>query len=183
MGKVNWEEAKLLYVADTRMSYAVLAKHYGVAKPTVQAHGTKHKWTELRKQVSEQRVQAILEAAGDSYTEFEVRQVKYFKYVQASALQALNLINKEMSSGVKKYHASAIATLERIISDAMTQERLVLGIHYKPVRHPNDSEAPVPPLTEETAPSLDKTIERLKKALKYFKRRRIMIEKSDYKAI
>lgn len=180
MGKVNWEEAKLLYASDTRMSYAVLAKHYGVTKPTIQAHGTKHKWMELRKQVSEQIIQAILEAAGDSYTEFEVRQIKYFKYVQASALQALNLINKEMSTGVKKYHATAIATLGRIMGDAMIQERLVLGIHYKPVRHPSDIEVTAPPL-EKAAPTLDQTITGLEKSLRYFKRRRDMIDNANTK--
>lgn len=41
MGKVDWEEAKTIYVTNIRVSYSILAKHYKVAKPTIQAHATK----------------------------------------------------------------------------------------------------------------------------------------------
>jgi len=183
MGKVNWEEAKLLYLKDSRISYSVLARHYGVAKPTIQAHATKHGWADLRKKISDQRVQGLLAAAGDSYTEFEVRQLKIFRHIQAIVSKDIANLRKEMDSKDLKSltkHISSMTTLQRTLFSAIKEERLILGIEYKPVRHPLDLTTEVSIRKSGDKPlTLNETIKHLEKALQHFKRKKAIIEKSQ----
>lgn len=184
MGRVNWEEAKIWYLKDTRISYAVLAKYYGVSKPTIQAHATKHGWVKLRKQYSEERVAGLLASAGDSYTEFEARQLKYFKYMQAMAMQHLLELNALRDSDNIKLHqlVATTASIGRTLNMAIKQERLVLGIQYLPVRHPNDlsQQQPSKPVVGDDKPmDIDEIIKDLEKSLRYFKRRKAMIKESQ----
>lgn len=183
MGRVNWEEAKIWYLKDTRVSYAILAKYYGVSKPTIQAHATKHGWVKLRQQYSDERVAGLLASAGDSYTEFEARQLKYFKYMQAMAMQHLLELNALREANKIKLHhlVATTASIGRTLTMAIKQERLVLGIQYLPVRHPNDPGPPPPKVKpkEDKPLNIDEIIKDLEKSLRYFKRKKAIIEKSN----
>lgn len=167
MGRVDWEEAKTIYVTNSKVSYSMLAKHYKVAKPTIQAHASKHKWAELRKKAVEKRTENLLETVGENYEEFETRQLRVFQAVQASSIQSLNLLNEQMVSG--KYHhryATDLASIIRTLILAIDQERLILGIKYKPVRHPNDTGTRNTPRSmPDRIPTIDETIKALDKLI------------------
>lgn len=133
MGRVDWDTARFKYMDDSRVSYAMLAKEYGVSKSTVQAHATKHQWTKLRAELNTRKADKLLEVFDTDHEALNETHLTYYRSVQAYTFRAMNALVQEIKIGrVKKYHAHAIASLGRTLDEAIKQERLLLGLPYEP---------------------------------------------------
>ncbi|GEM_PF-4610282 len=127
MGRVDWDEAELRYVSDSRMSYSMLASYYKVSKPTIQAHGTKHKWKDKREEFKQKRMNNLLskfDSDLDSINEDHLLKYRALRSVlYALFIDVVRIDDKDIH---KK--TADMARLSKALNAVIMQERIILGL-------------------------------------------------------
>lgn len=83
--KIDWNEALQYYLADGSVSYADIARKFGVSKNTVEKRGTKEKWVKLRQESSEKTFNTFQQKLLDQKTQSQSRHLQAFQNAQAVA--------------------------------------------------------------------------------------------------
>lgn len=121
--KINWLEARQMYLGDETVSYADIAKKFGVALKTVSERGKKEGWLKLRQNLSEKafdnfqkKLLKVKESAQD-------RHLQQFQNLQA-------LINKSIQAIAQQEQPDALELrrLSGALKDSVMGERVVLGL-------------------------------------------------------
>lgn len=87
----KWDvvEAEKLYLSDNTVSYADLAKKYGVAKNTIQRYATLNKWPERRQNMVENGITQFEDEHAKLIAETNDQHLEYYKNMQKAGNAAL----------------------------------------------------------------------------------------------
>lgn len=127
MGRVNWDEAELWYISDSRMSYAMLAAYYRVSKPTIQAHGTKHKWKAKREEFKQKRANNLLSKFDTNIDDVNARHLAQYRLLNTTLYNLAWQIAHETQYDLLA-KAPYISKLTRALNRVITEERVILGL-------------------------------------------------------
>jgi hypothetical protein len=162
MGKVNWVEAREMYIRDSRNSCSVIAKAFHVSKSTIQAKCTKENWPELRRRGIQTTIQPYLTKQETQFQEMNERHVEIYKAIEIMAANLLFDFSKR-DDEFKMTNATTLGTIARICKMAITEQRKILGL---PNGNPDDwidiNKAPEISV-DEAIETLDKLIARQKR--------------------
>lgn len=127
MAKISWSKALTDYLKDDTLSYADIAKKYGVSKQAVTKRAVKEEWQVLRTRTLLKVDQMLPEKIGESIAEVKARQVYEAKLLQKAALEALR-------AGIKPENMREVV---HSIVAGIKIERKVLGLDDPNYKDPN----------------------------------------------
>jgi hypothetical protein len=127
MGKVDWDEAELWYMSDSRISYAMLATYYKVSKPTIQAHGTKHKWSDKREEFKKKRMDNLLNRFNTDLDKVNEDHLSKYRAMR-SVMYALFVDIVRINDEDMYKRSSDVARLSKALNMVIMQERAILGL-------------------------------------------------------
>lgn len=162
MGRVNWIDARDMYIRDTRNSYSYIAQVYGVSKSTIQAKATKENWPELRRRGVKQAVSVHASKQELVAQEMNDRHLDLYKGIEAVAANLL-FDYSQLSRDNKLKDVTTLGTLARVLKLAITEQRKILGL---PDGNPDDWEdlKKLPEISvDDAVEAIDKLIARKKR--------------------
>lgn len=162
MGRVNWVEAREMYIRDSRNSCAVIARAFHVSKSTIQAKCTKENWPELRRKGVQRAVSTYVSEQELRTEEMNTRHLELYKAVEVVAANMLFDYSRLTREGKLKDSAT-LGILARVLRLTITEQRKILGI---PDGSPEDWED----LTSQPEISVDEAIDAIDKLIKRKKR-------------
>jgi len=139
--KVDWLEAKTLYLTDHKLSYRDIADKYGVSLKQVKKWGARDNWTTGRQEVSDLAQTKIQENLAESAAETNQRHAEmyqeaqelvttYIEILQVQTTQAVdNAEREERTVSLKELPSTALLlSLARSLVTATNGERVCLGL-------------------------------------------------------
>jgi uncharacterized protein YjcR len=87
--KIDWLSAKKDYLLNSKLSYADVAKKYGVSKLSVNKMAQKEKWQDARKKTLTKVNQELAENIGNKLAEVKVRHANLGKLLQEKGLNKI----------------------------------------------------------------------------------------------
>lgn len=141
--KIDWNDARQYYLSDSSVSYAMVAKQFGVSTVTVEKRGKKEKWVELRQNYSEQAFNTFQQNLLDTKAKSQSRHMQAFQNAQAVAnkiiyeLSASNFYKDKNGNLILNSNSKPIPVpvdpldLQRAVSalkESIMGERVVLGL-------------------------------------------------------
>ena len=121
--KINWLEARQMYLADETVSYKDVAKKFGVSVKAVQTKGTSEGWLQLRSNLAEKAFDNFQKKLLKTKEQAQDRHLQQFQNLQA-------LINKSIMAIAKQEQPDALELrrLSGALKDSVMGERVVLGL-------------------------------------------------------
>jgi hypothetical protein len=142
--KVDWLEAKSLYLTDHKLSYRDIADKYGVSLKQVKKWGARQQWREGRKKVSDlaqtMAQASIAESAAETnqrhaegYQQAQELTVAYLELLEVQTTQAIDTAEREERIvEMKELPSTAVLlSLTRSLVTAINGERVCLGLPTK----------------------------------------------------
>lgn len=168
-----------MYMKDSRVSYALLAKHYDAPLSTVKSYGVRHGWAAERKAFTISKAEILLNKNGEDLAKVEERHLSMARLMQdVSHATMMRTIRDMNEKGVRKYHPGAIVSLSRSLEMGMNLEAAILGMKRSRIKQvievysENDPKKTRLSAEEQQAFSIDEEIEYLERTLRSFKRMR-----------
>lgn len=106
---IAWDAIRAEYVSDDTLTYAVLARKYGVARSTIQKRGKKEEWSSLRKKATENILEDVIENKKLLIADANKRHVEGSKEVQEAILKGVRWINSFTDDMVKGKRKKKVA--------------------------------------------------------------------------
>lgn len=139
--KVDWLEAKSLYIADRKLTYQDIADKYGVSLKQVKKWGARQQWREGRQKVSKLAQIKITENLAETTAETNQRHAEMYQEVQELVSAKLEILDAQMTVAVDVAEreeriaddkelpsAAALLSLTRSLVTAVNGERVCLGL-------------------------------------------------------
>ena len=139
--KVDWLEAKTLYLTDNKLSYRDISDKYGVSLKQVKKWGARQQWREGRQEVSKLAQTKITENLAESAAETNQRHAEMYQQAQELTLAYLEILDVQMTVAVdaaereerivspKELPSTAtLLSLTRSLVTAVNGERVCLGL-------------------------------------------------------
>lgn len=142
--KINWFEARNDYIADASLSYADIAKKYGVTKTGVQKRGTKEGWPELRQSYADKAFDQFQEKLLDQKSKAQSDHLVSYQNMRAIVnRQIMQIAEQRVPEYDKKGNivldlkgkplfrepeAGELKLLSQALHNAIAGERIVLGL-------------------------------------------------------
>ena len=168
---IDWLQAKMMYVQNNTMSYADIAKRFGVSTRQVQRRGSEENWVECRQDVVNSAEIKILENTIDEMAATNDRHRKLYRNIQSmihTYMKIINQHNKAMVEKAKKegkvvnpknlYNPMNLHYLTQVLVSAIEGERVTLDLPTVVVAQPGyklNPEIEYTPETEELIKSLE----------------------------
>lgn len=131
-GKIDWINAKVLYVTDPRNSYAALGECYGVSKTAIQKRGTKEGWSKERRdylaEAERHRITQARQLSNESTESINKRHLLMYKNIQIVANQLISDASDAIAKGYSSKAVGLLAQASRLSIKAMKEERKLLGM-------------------------------------------------------
>ncbi len=136
MSKINWIEARELYVYDERISYQAIADTYGIAKSSVQRHASKNKWQEDRWTFHKDLKKRMGAYNMDKKVRAEERQLEFLRKLQVVMTNGLNSLIRAQNENGELSHAEMkqLYKLSSVASKVIMMERTILGLRNRVIR-------------------------------------------------
>lgn len=115
--KIRWEKALVDYISDDTVSYASIAKKYGVSKQAVVEHASREGWQDLREETRKKVIQKLPEKIGENISDVNARHQKIGLKLQDIGLEALD-----------KFKPMNFREARDTIVLGVTLERKILGL-------------------------------------------------------
>jgi len=130
MSKIDWVEARSLYVYDERNSYGKIAKKYKVAKSTVQRHANKHHWQEDRWKFQNEISKRIKNKKLENMEKAEERQIELLQKIQNIMTRGVNYYHRiqKDDGGLSDDQFKKLMKLYSTMHKAIMFERTILGL-------------------------------------------------------
>jgi transposase-like protein len=172
--KVDWLEAKSLYLTDHKLSYRDIATKYGVSLKQVKKWGTRQQWREGRQEVSDLAQTMAQESIAESAAETNQRHVEGYQQAQELAVAYLELLEVQTTHAIDTAEreerivgldelpsTSLLLSLTRSLVTAINGERVCLGLPTKVAPAPVGWKPPIEEDTEFAKLPLEERINRI----------------------
>lgn len=145
--KVDWYEARKVYLSDNTISYSDIAKKFGVSKKAVTDIASKESWPSLRQDLSEKAFNEFTQKLLDTKSEAQARHLQHFQNLQGLANRSImemaetnffrdkrgNLVTIKDKDGKERpiprpINPFELEKLAKALKDAINGERVVLGL-------------------------------------------------------
>jgi hypothetical protein len=146
--KIDWLEAKSIYVADRKITYRDIAKKYKVSLKQVKKYGSREGWREGRQEVSNLADSKVKESLADQAVSATKRQIAQYQQAQELAMAYVEVMqakvierldNAEREERVVSFkelpNPALILAVCKSLTVAVNGERICLGL-------PTDIKAP-----------------------------------------
>ncbi len=147
--KIDWLEAKSLYLTDRTLTYRDIAEKYKVSLKQVKKWGARDGWRDGRLEVSSLTDSKIKESLADKAISATVRQIAQYQQAQELAMAYVEIMqvqvierldNAEREERVVSFkelpNPALILTVCKALTNAVNGERVCLGL-------PTDVKAPI----------------------------------------
>lgn len=135
MTKINWLEARLMYCADSQLSYDLLAKRYKVAKSTITRRAKREGWPQIRQEFQDEKLKRLLKKNINHQSEVEER---HLATIRLAIKVAHNSIVEAGNKAAMGTHTAKDLRIIDAASSALYKnimlERTILRLPTKPVR-------------------------------------------------
>jgi len=120
---IDWIKAREFYLSDASVSYADVAKEFGVSKVSVENRGKKDDWVKLRQSLGEKAFDNFQKKLLKTKEAAQDRHLQQFQNLQA-------LINKSIQAIAQQAQPDALELrrLSGALKDSVMGERVVLGL-------------------------------------------------------
>ena len=98
--KVDWLEAKSLYLTDHKLTYQDIADKYGVSLKQVKKWGARQHWREGRQEVSNLAQTITQENIAESAAETNQRHAEMYQQAQELVLAQLEILDAQMTIAI-----------------------------------------------------------------------------------
>jgi len=172
--KVDWLEAKTLYLTDHKLSYRDIADKYGVSLKQVKKWGARQQWREGRQEVSNLAQTKITENLAESAAETNQRHAEMYQQAQELTLAYLEILDVQITQAVdtaereerivtfKELPSTALLlSLTHSLVTATNGERVCLGLPTAIAPAPVGYKPPVEEDPEFAALPLEERINRI----------------------
>jgi hypothetical protein len=172
--KVDWLEAKSLYLTDHKLSYRDIATKYGVSLKQVKKWGARDSWTAGRQEVSDLAQTMAQASIAESAAETNQRHAEGYQQAQALAVAYLELLEVQTTQAIDTAEreerivemkelpsTSLLLSLTRSLVTAINGERVCLGLPTKVAPAPVGWKPPVDEDPAFAALNLDERINRI----------------------
>lgn len=139
--KVDWLEAKTLYLTDHKLSYRDIADKYGVSLKQVKKWGARQQWCEGRQEVSNLAQTKIQENLAESAAETNQRHAEMYQEAQELVTAYLEILEVQITQAVDNAereertvslkelpNTALLLSLARSLVTATNGERICLGL-------------------------------------------------------
>ena len=146
---IDWLQAKMMYVQNNTLSYADVAKRFGVSTRQVQRRGSDENWVECRQDVVNSAEIMILERTIDERAATNDRHRKLYREIQSMIHTYMRIINQHNKSVVEKaktegtvvdpknlYSAANLHYLTQSLVNAIEGERVTMDLPTVVVAQP-----------------------------------------------
>jgi hypothetical protein len=140
---IDWFQARALYLTDNTVSYADIAKKYGVTKKAVEDRAKKETWAKLRQDLGEKAFTAFQEKLLDTKESAQNRHLLQYQNLQGLANKAIGILaehsyatdikgrlvlNEKGKPIPQAPNPFQLEKLAKTMQIAMNGERVVLGL-------------------------------------------------------
>jgi hypothetical protein len=139
--KVDWAEAKTLYLADNKLTYQDIADKYGVSLKQVKKWGARQQWREGRQEVSKLAEIKTTENLAESAAETNHRHADMYQQAQELLLAQLAILDVQTTIAVDNAEReertiamnelpspATLLSLTKSLVTAVNGERVCLGL-------------------------------------------------------
>lgn len=139
--KVDWLEAKSLYVADRKLTYQDIADKYGVSLKQVKKWGARERWREGRQEVSDSAFAKLKDNLTETAAETNQRHAEMYQQAQELVVAQLELLEVQMTEAIDTAEReertidpnelpspAVLLSLTRSLVTATNGERVCLGL-------------------------------------------------------
>lgn len=139
--KVDWLEAKSLYVADRKLTYKDIANKYGVSLKQVKKWGARERWQEGRQEVSDSAFAKLKDNLTETAAETNQRHAETYQQAQELVVAQLELLEVQMTQAIDTAEReertidpnelpspAVLLSLTRSLVTATNGERVCLGL-------------------------------------------------------
>jgi transposase len=139
--KVDWLEAKTLYLTDHKLSYRDIANKYDVSLKQVKKWGARGNWTAGRQEVSDLAQTKIKDNLAETAAETNQRHAEMYQQAQELTLAYLEILDAQVTQAVDTAEreerivtlkelpsATLLLSLSRSLVTAVNGERVCLGL-------------------------------------------------------
>jgi hypothetical protein len=146
--KADWLQAKLVYIENPNLSYADIARMFGVSLKQVKKHGAKNNFVEGRQEVSDSVEIKIKETIVDERVKANERHAIAYKNMQSLINTYINIISNDIKRIERQaaaegrdvttkelYSTQKLFYLIKALKTAIDGERVTLDLPTKIVGH------------------------------------------------
>jgi hypothetical protein len=139
--KVDWLEAKSLYVTEPKLSYTDIANKYGVSLKQVKKHGSRDDWVGGRQQVSDLAFTKLQDSLAETTAETNQRHAEMYEEIQELIMLRLEMLNVQVAEAMDNAEReertidpdglpspAVLLSLTRALVTATNGERVCLGL-------------------------------------------------------
>lgn len=154
--KIDWLEAKELYLTDRKLTYQDIANKYGVSLKQVKKWGARQNWREGRQEVTELAQTKITENLAETAAETNLRHAAMYQQAQELVLAQIEILDVQMTIAVDTAEReertitehelpspALLLQLTRNLTAAINGERTCLGLPTKVEAAPVGYKPPV----------------------------------------
>jgi FKBP-type peptidyl-prolyl cis-trans isomerase (trigger factor) len=120
MAKINWSAALTKYLMDQSLSYADIAKEFGLSTKAVANQAKKENWPKLRQETYQKIIQKLPEKISEEAVEANKRHLQIAKVFQSKGLEVL-----------KEKLPETFTEAKETIKDGIELERKALGLNIE----------------------------------------------------
>lgn len=142
--KADWLAAKSMYVENHTLSYADIARIFGVSHRQVKRHGVAEEWTQCRHSVTVSAENKIYERVADDRVAINDKHLVMYRNAQALINQYIKIIHENLKTvqvkaeaegrevSIKElYHSQELYHLVQAMKVAIEGERTAVGLPTK----------------------------------------------------
>lgn len=141
--KIDWFEARKVYLEDSTLSYSDIAKKFKVSKTSVESRANPEGWSLLRQELGEKAFTKFTEKLLDTKSSANNRHLTHWQNLQALANNAIIdmaerryftnkagqlVLDKDGNPIPTPINTFALEKLGKALKDAINGERVVLGL-------------------------------------------------------
>jgi hypothetical protein len=139
--KIDWLEAKSLYVAEPKLTYGDIAEKYGVSLKQVKKWGSRDDWVGGRQEVSDLAFSKLQDSLAETAAETNQRHAEMYQQIQELIMLRLEMLNAQVAQAMdiaereeriiepdELPSPAVLLSLTRALVSATNGERVCLGL-------------------------------------------------------